>query len=115
MRGTNTQKRKLSSDTNPTEKSEPIMQVEILPRYLFKKYFKMDTVRHIVGVFKDNKQECIMCGELICDYTHAMFPEGQAAPSGWPIGELYITGKFPKIYETTPPANTTINDCVKTV
>lgn len=74
----------------------------------------MATVKHIAGPFRDNMQECILCGEIICDYTHAMFPEGSPAPKGWAIGEIYISGVNPKVFSTQRPDNETVIDCTNT-
>lgn len=73
----------------------------------------MATIKHIAGEFREGKQECIMCGEMICDYTNAHWPAGQNAPKGWAIGPIYISGVNPKIFTTTAPDTGEVSDCTK--
>lgn len=78
-----------------------------------KKNILMATIKHIAGPFKNNMQECIMCGELICDYTHAMFEMGSPSPRGWPVGDVYVSGQNPQVFSSQRPDGETIVDCTK--
>ena len=73
----------------------------------------MSTVKHIAGPFRNNTQECIMCGYVLCDYTHAMYPAGTKPPQGWPVGEVYVSGVNPTVFSTQRPDNEVITDCTK--
>ena len=55
-------------------------------------------VKHLVGNLVDGIQRCIICGEIINDYTDVMYPAGQPAPKGFPAGPVYVSGTNPKIY-----------------
>lgn len=59
-------------------------------------------IRHVVSEMDDSMiQRCIICGEVICDYTNAMWSSGQDAPKGFGEGNLYIskTGN-PTVFRT---------------
>jgi hypothetical protein len=46
--------------------------------------------KHVVGKMDGMIQRCIICGEIISDYTNAMWPDDQSPPKGFAAGEIYI-------------------------
>ena len=69
-------------------------------------------IKHVAGPFTDKIQRCVICGEVINDYTNARWPAGQPAPTGFPEGDLYITDKGnPKTYTQTIDEFDTFDNC----
>jgi hypothetical protein len=71
----------------------------------------MSVIKHIAGNFVNGKQECIMCGEILCDYTHMMSPAGTPAPKGWPVGKIYKSHGNPTITSTIAPKDGKYSSC----
>lgn len=62
-------------------------------------------IEHDAGAYEDCIQVCRMCGEVLCDYTGAAWPEGDPAPRGFAEGTLYTSGtKFRTLYTNILPA-----------
>lgn len=64
----------------------------------------MKWIKHIPGEMMDAVQLCIICGDVIGDYKHAMsFPP--SPPLSWPMGlPIYMTvGVNPQITVTSEP------------
>lgn len=60
--------------------------------------------KHIVADMDNSMiQRCIICGEIISDYTNAMWPSGQSPPKGFGAGEVYISKGFPTISTIQEP------------
>ncbi len=58
---------------------------------------------HHAGTFEAGLQICILCGEVLCDYTgHWVSTDGKA-PLGWPEGKIYMTGFNPVTTTTVKP------------
>lgn len=59
-------------------------------------------IKHIVtDIDKSMIQRCIICGEIINDYTNAMWPQGQKSPKGYSAGNVYVSKNInPTIYLT---------------
>ncbi len=45
-------------------------------------------------------QNCVICGENICDYRNAMWPNDQPAPKGFASGPVFVSAGNPKIFKT---------------
>jgi len=59
----------------------------------FKVNFMGIYIRHIVSEMKnDLTQRCIICGEVINDYSKGMWPIEQGPPSGFRPGEIFTDG-----------------------
>lgn len=63
----------------------------------------MKWTRHILGESVDRQQYCVLCGELIVDYSRAVGPINQGPPPSWPEGEFYIGGKTPTVMSSQLP------------
>lgn len=64
-------------------------------------------IRHIAGEYDEveKKQFCVICGFVICDYSNAMWPNGQPPPKGWGEGELYVSkATNPQSFQRANPA-----------
>ncbi len=55
-------------------------------------------VRHFAGEYKDDKQHCVVCGEIICDYRNVGFLG--AKPQGYPEGEVFVNPGNPRTTQT---------------
>jgi len=58
----------------------------------------MKTIRHIAGEMVNGIQRCIICGEVICDYTNTLTPSEQPPLKGWPEGDIFISGNMTTIF-----------------
>lgn len=54
--------------------------------------------KHVVGKMVDLIQRCIICGEVICDYTHSARPKQQGTPPGYEEGNVYVSTGNPRHY-----------------
>ncbi len=54
--------------------------------------------KHYLGEFDEETriQRCILCGEIIVDYSCAAWFGGGEAPKGWKEGDFYISGGCPQ-------------------
>jgi hypothetical protein len=69
-------------------------------------------IRHIVSEMDENMiQRCIMCGEIIFDYSNAAWPAEQEPPRGFAPGQLFIQGKNPTSFFNELPDNENYEDC----
>lgn len=75
-----------------------------------KKACRPPAIKHILGPFENFQQFCIMCGECIFDYRNAAWEQGHE-PSGWAEGELYLVGKNPQVFLSTPPDDRETINC----
>lgn len=49
-------------------------------------------IKHIVADMDESIiQGCLICGEIINDYSNVMWPQGQEPPKGYPAGNVYIS------------------------
>ncbi len=54
--------------------------------------------RHVITNMDESRvQQCVICGDVICDYSNASWPSGQKAPSGWVAGDIYVSSGQPII------------------
>lgn len=61
-------------------------------------------IKHVVvDVGNSQVQNCIICGENICDYTNVMYPHGQATPKCYAAGNIFIGKGNPTITTTVEP------------
>lgn len=51
-----------------------------------------EVLRHEVGPLVDDKQKCLRCAALLCDFRNPMHVWNPGAPTGWPIGFIYQAG-----------------------
>jgi hypothetical protein len=56
-------------------------------------------------------QRCVICGEIIFDYSQACWPSGQIAPKGFSPGELFIEGVNPKSFYGTIEDGVDFKNC----
>lgn len=56
-------------------------------------------VLHVVTALDEEMiQRCVLCGEVISDYSNSVWPKDQIAPQGYAPGVVYVSeGSFPKI------------------
>lgn len=48
-------------------------------------------IKHSVVEMDESRiQRCVLCGEIIHDYSNSSWPVGQPAPSGFPAGEVFV-------------------------
>lgn len=73
----------------------------------------MDIIKHIVIDMDESMvQRCIICGEVISDYTNTMKPKGDPMPKGFPSGDVYvIKGKGFTTSSTVLKENETFKNC----
>jgi hypothetical protein len=68
--------------------------------------------KHIVSEMDETMiQRCIMCGEVISDYSHTAWPAGQSPPKGWAAGVVYVMPGCPTIMTTEIPENADFDNC----
>ena len=49
-------------------------------------------IKHqVVDMDESMIQNCVLCGEEICDYSNASWPSGQGAPKGYPAGSVFVS------------------------
>lgn len=61
-------------------------------------------IEHRAGVFEEGIQICVLCGEVICDYSGNNWASLDGTkPPGWPEGPLYMQGKNPTMITSTRP------------
>lgn len=58
---------------------------------------------HQAGSFEDGLQICILCGQIISDYTGHWASNDGSPIKGFPEGKIYITGTNPVQTTTIKP------------
>ena len=57
-------------------------------------------IRHqVVEMDESMVQRCVLCGEVISDYTNCMYPIEQGPPVGWGAGSVYILPGNPTLFK----------------
>lgn len=58
-------------------------------------------IEHYVSDMDESMvQCCVFCGEIITDYSNAMWPNGQMVPKGFPAGLVYVYPGNPRTTAT---------------
>lgn len=55
------------------------------------------TVHTVTDMDESMIQHCVICGDVISDYSNAMWPIDTDRPKGFPAGFVYISNTQPKI------------------
>ncbi len=51
-------------------------------------------IKHVVVDMDESMvQNCVLCGETICDYRGAVWPIEQSSPKGWGSGDVFLSVK----------------------
>lgn len=68
--------------------------------------------QHQVAEINESKiQHCIICGEIISDYSGVMFPEGETIPKGFQPGNVFVSEGNPIEMKTTLLVGETFVNC----
>lgn len=74
----------------------------------------MKYIEHNLGEYKDGIQRCVVCGEIIFDYTNTISPSIDTIEEmGWREGEFYASVGNPSTMLSNRPTDGTITKCKK--